>query len=214
MVLTTYSLQIICKLPWWCEELGELKYSFVRVNAFSSAWAPRNATPGLTAHFMPGMMVMGFIEAVYSHYLSAQMIAWDFLDFQWANSLRPWFLMKPWQLTLDPSVVAKIPLLGGENFLKAPNPRIVNSIRLEVPGVDLFTFRDRAAKSGSAHHEKFVWSSNESLLGEVIPEGQEVSGSYGIRPRSSRDVGGSNTAGRSPPRGSRHREEKKRHDRY
>ena len=188
-------------------------YSYVRANAFSPAWAPRNSTPGLSAHFMPGMMIMGFIEAVYSKYLSAQFIAWDFLDYQRANSLRPWYMMRPWQPAIDPSVVAKIPLLGGGDFLKAPNHRKVNSIRLEAPEVDIFTFRDRAAKSGSAHHEKFKWSPNDSLLGEVIPEGKEVLGSS-AQPRSSRDVGRSSTKNRSPRRKYRSRKNRGRRSKY
>ena len=81
-------------------------------------------TPGLVAHFTPGQIAMGFVEATYSRYEPDQLISWDFLDFAWAEALRPWFVIRPWHPIIEPSVVAKLPLLGSENFAKRPNPKL------------------------------------------------------------------------------------------
>ena len=39
---TAYVFQVICKLPWWDDNAYEVSYSYIRVNAYSSAWFPRD----------------------------------------------------------------------------------------------------------------------------------------------------------------------------
>lgn len=144
------------------------------MDAFSPTWAPKLAHPGCTAHFTPGHLADGFVEATHSSYLSAMFVSWDFLDVDWDRSLRPWYMMQPRQFCLRPVVVAVIPLLGADNFDKPPNPRVANSIRLNAPVVDIYTFRDREAKAGAAHFENYRWSSRNSPIVEAIPEESAV----------------------------------------
>ena len=75
------------------------------------------------------------------------------------------------QLELNPSLVAKIPLLAADNLDKPTNPRVVNSVRLSVPEVDLFAWRDRSAQVGTAHTDKYAWTSRNSYLGPIAEDG-------------------------------------------
>ena len=67
----------------------------------------------------------------------------------------------------EPSIVARLPLLAADQFDKPDNPLVVNSIRLSVPGLDLFARRDRSAKAGTDHAEKYAWPPRNSCLGPV-----------------------------------------------
>ena len=95
------------------------------------------------------------------------MISWDRLDWDWGHQMRPWYLPRSWQLVLNPSVVARIPLLAADFFEKPTNPLVVNPARLSVPDIDLFAWRDRSMKAGTAHTENFEWSSRNTCLGPI-----------------------------------------------
>ena len=56
------------------------------------------------------------------------------------------------------------PFFGGD-FAKPPNPLIVNSVRLTVPELDLYTWRDRSKKAGTPHTDAHRWSDGNSLMG-------------------------------------------------
>ena len=96
------------------------------------------------------------------------MVAWGRLDLSTAKAFRPWFLPRPWHLELTPEIVARLPLLGGLNFSKPANPRIVNSVRLSVPELDLFAFRNRSYMTGTAQ--------DTPVRAQTIPEDAPVSG--------------------------------------
>ena len=90
---TSYHLQVVCRLPWWDSSAHEVKYSFCRVNAYTSGYAPRSYYPWHAAHFAPGDVICGFVEASSRKgYKSAQFISWDRLDWDWGHQMRPWFL--------------------------------------------------------------------------------------------------------------------------
>ena len=81
--------------------------------------------------------------------------------------MRPWFLPRSWQLVLKPSVVARTPLLAADHLGKPSNPLVVNSVRLSVPDLDLYAWRDRSKRAGTAHTERYEWSSRNSCLGPI-----------------------------------------------
>ena len=151
-----------------------MKYSFARANAYSSGYRPRSYTPGRYAHFCPGELISGYVEATFSPYLSANFIAWDRLDIEWAKTFRSWYLPGPWQIVLKPETVAKIPLLGGENLYAPQNPLIANSARLGTPELDLYTWRLRAKVAHTPRHSRHLWSANNTLIKENIPENEEA----------------------------------------
>ena len=115
-------------------------------------------------------MISGFVEQTASDYLSAHLVSWGRSDWDWLNAVRPWFAPRPWQLELTPEIVARLPLLGGGNFAKPKNPLIVNSVRLSVPELDLYTWRDRSMKAKTPHVEAYRRSGRNSLRGQIIPE--------------------------------------------
>ena len=168
-----------------------MKYSFARANAYSSGYRPRSYTPGRYAHFCPGELISGYVEATFSPYLSANFIAWDRLDIEWAKTFRSWYLPGPWQIVLKPETVAKIPLLGGENLYAPQNPLIANSARLGTPELDLYTWRLRAKVAHTPRHSRHLWSANNTLIKENIPENEEApkekSRSSAHRPRHAHD---------------------------
>ena len=53
---TAYLFQVVCKMPWWGDSAHEVRYIFVRVNAYASAWFPRDCANVQipSAHFTPG----------------------------------------------------------------------------------------------------------------------------------------------------------------
>ena len=113
------NLQIVCKFPCWDFTDGDSNYVHVRVNAFSPNWTPRVAPHGVSAHFMPGQLIMGFIDGAGAKCNSDQLATWDFLDYEWAGVARPWYIASPWMLRMRPSLDPKIPLLADGNFANA-----------------------------------------------------------------------------------------------
>ena len=47
---SSYKMQVVCRLPWWSKQHDEMRYVFVRVNTFTSAWCPRLYTSETSAH--------------------------------------------------------------------------------------------------------------------------------------------------------------------
>ena len=81
-------------------------------------------------------------------------------------------------------MVSRLPLLSGWNLHQHKNPLVVSSIRLVTPTLDLFTWRDRASKAQSPYVEKYKWSANNLLIGEVIEEDKEWESSKASKPNN------------------------------
>ena len=124
-------------------------HTWARVNAHSSGWAPRSSAQGY-AHFTLGQLVSGFAEQTSSDYESAQLIGWDVLDMPWALHFRPDFIPQARDFTLRPQLVARLPLLGASGFPFPKNLSLSNSVRLQVPVLDISIWRQRAAAAGTA----------------------------------------------------------------
>ena len=98
-------------------------------------------------------------------------------------------------------MIARLPLLGASDFKFAPNADISNSVRLQVPRLDISNWRQRVAAAGAARVSNFLRTDNNSLLGPV-PEDDDplISASVvGERIRSGRT-----DRFRSPPKNNRH----------
>ena len=178
-------------------------HTWVRVNAFSANFAPRSALPGSIAHFSMGQLISGFVEKSASHYLSAQFVGWDVLDVPWATTFRPAYVPRPADIELTPKLIARLPLLAGGGFPFPANTLISNSVRLQVPDLDLAIWRERAAKAGTARVSKFEWTDNNSLLGpiaEAYEQGRNPSSSRYTSPSFAQS---SVRPARSPPRNNR-----------
>ena len=66
-----------------------------------------------------------------------------------------------------------LPLLAGRYLCVPQNPRVVNSVRLVMPHVDLVNWRERAAKAHSPYTQNYQWAADNSLIPSVIPEEDE-----------------------------------------
>ena len=70
-------------------------------------------------------------------------------------------------MDLKPSTIALLPLLAADHFDKPANELAVNSVSLSAPDVDLYTWRDRSKKAGTAQTEKYKWPPRNACLGPV-----------------------------------------------
>ena len=134
-----------------------------------------------------GQLISGFVEKSASHYLSAQFVGWDVLDVPWATAFRPAYLPRPVDIEFTPKLIARLPLLSGVAFPFPANTLISNSVRLQVPDLDLAIWRERAAKAGTARVSRFEWTDNNSLLGpisEAYEQGRNPSSSRYTPPLS------------------------------
>ena len=132
---------------------------------------------------MPGQLISGFVEQTRSGYQSAQLIGWDAIDLAHALHFTPDFVPRAGDLTLMPKAVARLPLLGANGYQFPANPLISNSVRLELPTLDISVWRQKAAAAGTPRVSEFVWSDNHSLMGP-IPEDAHFSVSQAGSPRS------------------------------
>ena len=181
-----------------------MSHIWARVNAFSANYAPRSAVPGSVAHFSMGKLISGFVEKSSPRYLSAQLIGWDVLDITWATTFRPAFLPRPADIELTPKLIARLPLLAGGAFPFPRSTLISNSVRLEVPTLDLPIWRERAAAAGTPRVSKFEFSDNNSLLGPIAEAHERQFNAYSSR-YTSPSVAHSSVRGapRSPPKNNR-----------
>ena len=151
-----------------------------------------------------GQLISGFVEKSSSRYLSAQLIGWDVLDITWATTFRPAFLPRPADIELTPKLIARLPLLAGSTFPFPKSTLISNSVRLEVPTLDLPIWRERASAAGAPSVSKFEFSDNNSLLGPIAEAHERQFNAYSSR-YTSPSVAHSSVRGapRSPPKNNR-----------
>ena len=135
-----------------------------------------------------------------SGYQSAQLVGWDLLDLPWALQFKPDGIPQAHDFELTPKTLARLPLLGASGFPFPKNPLISNSVRLEVPRLDISLWRQRAMAAGTARVSEFRWSDNHSLLGPINEEAH-VSVSQAGSPRQSSNR-------RPPPINNRHMQQR------
>ena len=122
---------------------------------------------GSLSTFSPCGAISGFAEQTQSGRLAAQMVACGFgLATGWASAV----CAAAMAAGANPARRRPLTSHGGGNFDRPNGPIVVNSVRLTVPELDLYTWGDRPTKAGAPHADAYVWSGRNSLRGEVIPE--------------------------------------------
>ena len=87
-----------------------------------------------------------------------------------APHFAPDFLPRSGGLALTPKTVARLPLLGASGFSYPKNPMISNSVRLELPRLDISVWRQRAAAAGTPRVSDYLRSENQTLLWPIAEE--------------------------------------------
>ena len=176
-IFSLSSLQFLLKILFLFDEeflqgSPPMFHTWVRVNAYSSGFAPRSSLQGEAHHFTLGQLVSGFVEKTCSGYQSAQFAGWDVLDMPWALHFRHEYLPQAQDFELTPKTIARLPLLGAQGFPFPKNPMISNSVRLEAPRLDISLWRQRTMAAGTARVSEFLRSGNHSLFGPIREEAE------------------------------------------